>query len=158
MPNGTQVDRPEFVRDSVQTSGFGVVEKPLTTWERIYNQGAIRKAFLLLALATLWEVYARIISNDLLLPTFSSTVSAFWTAVVEGGLLERAWFSLKLLLQGYAIGLALATILTVFAISTRIGNDLLETLTSMFNPLPAIALLPLALIWFGLGTRASSSC
>jgi NitT/TauT family transport system permease protein len=29
---------------------------------------------------------------------------------------------------------------------------LLETLTSMFNPLPAIALLPLALIWFGLGT------
>ena len=34
---------------------------------------------------------------------------------------------------------------------TRLGNDLLETLTSVFNPLPAIALLPLALIWFGLG-------
>jgi NitT/TauT family transport system permease protein len=26
-----------------------------------------------------------------------------------------------------------------------------DTLTAMFNPLPAIALLPLALIWFGLG-------
>ena len=38
------------------------------------------------------------------------------------------------------------------AISSRIGTDFLETLTSMFNPLPAIALLPLALIWFGLGT------
>ena len=37
---------------------------------------------------------------------------------------------------------------------TRIGNDLLETLTSMFNPLPAIALLPLALIWFGLGDKS----
>lgn len=151
MPNGTQVERPEFIHDSVQTSGFGVVEKPLTTWERIYNQGAIRKAFLLIMLATLWEVYARIIANTLLFPTFSSTVAAFWDAIVEGGLLERAWFSLKLLLQGYAAGLALATVLTVFAISTRIGTDLLETLTSMFNPLPAIALLPLALIWFGLG-------
>ena len=42
--------------------------------------------------------------------------------------------------------------LTAFAISSRIGTDFLETLTSMFNPLPAIALLPLALIWFGLGT------
>ena len=31
------------------------------------------------------------------------------------------------------------------------GRDLLETLTAMFNPLPAIALLPLALLWFGLG-------
>jgi len=39
----------------------------------------------------------------------------------------------------------------VAAITSRIGTDLLETLTSMFNPLPAIALLPLALIWFGLG-------
>src|SRR6202023_1100876 len=28
---------------------------------------------------------------------------------------------------------------------------LLDTLTAAFNPLPAIALLPLALIWFGLG-------
>ena len=41
--------------------------------------------------------------------------------------------------------------LSVAAINTRLGNDLLETLTSMFNPLPAIALLPLALLWFGLG-------
>jgi NitT/TauT family transport system permease protein len=29
---------------------------------------------------------------------------------------------------------------------------LLATLTAMFNPLPAIALLPLALLWFGLGS------
>ena len=40
---------------------------------------------------------------------------------------------------------------TALAVSTRIGTDLLSTLTSMFNPLPAIALLPLALLWFGLG-------
>jgi NitT/TauT family transport system permease protein len=53
--------------------------------------------------------------------------------------------------MGYAAGLLLAGALTSFAITTRIGNDLLETLTAMFNPLPAIALLPLALIWFGLG-------
>jgi NitT/TauT family transport system permease protein len=35
--------------------------------------------------------------------------------------------------------------------STRLGKDLLETLTAMLNPLPAIALLPLALVWLGLG-------
>ncbi len=34
---------------------------------------------------------------------------------------------------------------------TRLGADILETLTAMFNPLPSIAMLPLALIWFGLG-------
>jgi hypothetical protein len=56
-----------------------------------------------------------------------------------------------MLLKGYAAGLAIAALLTAFATGTRIGADLLETLTAMFNPLPSIALLPLALVWFGLG-------
>ena len=59
--------------------------------------------------------------------------------------------SLRVLLIGYALGIVCATALTVVAILSRTGTDLLELLTSMFNPLPAIALLPLALIWFGLG-------
>jgi NitT/TauT family transport system permease protein len=66
-------------------------------------------------------------------------------------LLQRGWFSIKVLLMGYFSGMFLASVLTALAITSRVGNDLLETLTAMFNPLPAIALLPLALIWFGLG-------
>jgi len=59
---------------------------------------------------------------------------------------------LRVLLMGYSAGILLAAALTMLAIGTRVGTDILETLTAMFNPLPAIALLPLALIWFGLGT------
>ena len=59
-----------------------------------------------------------------------------------------------MLLIGYAAGIGLAGVLTTLAVATRIGNDILSVLTAMFNPLPAIALLPLALIWFGLGTPA----
>jgi NitT/TauT family transport system permease protein len=36
--------------------------------------------------------------------------------------------------------------------SSKLGRDLQTTLTAMFNPLPAIALLPVAMLWFGLGT------
>ena len=147
------MQRPEFVRDSLETA-FGVVEKPLTLWERIYNQGWVRKGVLLVLLALVWEIYARQLNNPLLFPTFSSTVEAFRDAIVEGGLIGKAWYSIKVLLMGYASGLAIAAVLTVLAITTRLGNDLLETLTSMFNPLPAIALLPLALIWFGLGNAS----
>ena len=142
--------RPEFVRE-VQTSAFGVVEKPLSAWEKIWNQGAVRKGLLLLALALVWEIYATLLNNPLLFPKFSATFGAFFDGVVKGQLLERAWFSVKVLLQGYAAGLGLAAVFTALAITTRIGNDFLETLTAMFNPLPAIALLPLALLWFGLG-------
>jgi NitT/TauT family transport system permease protein len=135
-----------------QKTTFGVVEKPLTFWERIYNHGAVRKTGLLIVLAVAWELYARYLDNALLVPTFGATAMAFWDGIASGGLPGKAWYSIRILLMGYAAGLTLAAILTVLAITTRLGTDLLETLTAMFNPLPAIALLPLALIWFGLGS------
>ncbi|MGH8849399.1 MAG: ABC transporter permease [Casimicrobiaceae bacterium] len=143
--------RPDLLRQTVDASQFGVVQRPLSAWERIYNIGAVRKLVILVLLAAAWEIYARWLHNDLLFPTFSATLQAFANAILSGGLLGKAWTSIKVLLMGYAAGIFLAAVLTSVAISSRVGTDLLETLTSMFNPLPAIALLPLALIWFGLG-------
>lgn len=131
--------------------GSDVVQKPLSHWQRLYRFGALRKTVLLMALALLWELYARQLANSLLLPPFSETVAAFWSAAASGVLLDRAAVTLRVLVSGYVIGIALATLLTALAINSRIGADLLETATAMFNPLPAIALLPLALLWFGLG-------
>jgi NitT/TauT family transport system permease protein len=141
--------RPEIVRD--QTAQFAVVQKPLSTIERIYNQVWLRKLLILVVLALIWEAYGRFLDNELLFPTFGATVRAFAKAILSGVLPARAWASIKVLLMGYACGVVLAALLTALAIMSRIGTDFLETMTSMFNPLPAIALLPLALIWFGLG-------
>jgi NitT/TauT family transport system permease protein len=143
--------RPERITPKRESKNFGVVEKPLTQWERITDNNVARKVFILVLLAVIWETYARAIHNQLLFPTFSDTVEALVEGIASGGLLLRAWTSIKVLLMGYAAGLLLATLLTIFAITTRFGRDFLETITSMFNPLPAIALLPLALLWFGLG-------
>ena len=111
----------------------------------------LRKLAVLLALAAIWEGYARGLNNPLLFPTFTDTVKAFFSAIATGELPKAAGYTIQLLLKGYIAGLAVAALLTTFASATRIGGDLLEILTSMFNPLPSIALLPLALIWFGLG-------
>lgn len=152
MPEAN-IARPEFVSERLETA-FGVVEKPLTPWERLYNLGWVRKSLLIVGLAVIWQLYALKLDNSLLFPQFTSTVAALWEAIASGALLGKAWHSIKVLLMGYTLGLALATLLTVLAISSRLGTDLLETLTAMFNPLPAIALLPLALIWFGLGNAS----
>lgn len=146
--------RPEYFREQSVEREFGVILKPLTLWERAYGNAALRKTFILLALAAIWQAYATYLNNALLVPTFTETMGAFFAAIFSGELPGKAVNSLRLLLQGYAYGLAAALIFTMLAILTRIGNDLLETLTAMFNPLPAIALLPLALIWFGLGAKS----
>jgi NitT/TauT family transport system permease protein len=114
----------------------------------------VRKSLILMILASLWQAYAIYLANDLLLPTFTTTLDAFVSRILTGELPAKAWVSIKVLLQGYVVGMALAMLLTVLAMASRLGNDLLETLTAMLNPLPAIALLPLALIWFGLGSAS----
>jgi NitT/TauT family transport system permease protein len=143
--------RPEYLRDTVAGPNMGVVQKPLTVFQRLGNQAWLRKALILTVIAAGWELYARRLNNPLLVPTFTATLEAFWGGIVSGDIPQKMSNSVQLLLKGYAIGLALAMTLTALAIMSRIGTDLLETLTSAFNPLPAIALLPLALIWFGLG-------
>jgi len=135
----------------VPDSAFAVAEKRLSLWERLYETDWLRRVLVVASLALAWELYALWLQNGILFPTFHQTMAALWKATVSGTLLLRAWYSIKVLLAGYAIGAVLALLLTALAMSNRIARDYLTTLTSMFNPLPSIALLPIALLWFGLG-------
>ncbi|UZE29298.1 ABC transporter permease [Pseudomonas asplenii] len=130
------------------------LERDLSLAQRLWQQGWLRKSLILVLLALLWEAVARYQNNDLLLPSFLQTASAFYDGLLSGELLSKVWISLVVLLKGYVVGVLLAFALTTLAVSSRFGRDLLGTLTSMFNPLPAIALLPLALLWFGLGQNS----
>ncbi|KRW59608.1 ABC transporter permease [Pseudomonas sp. TTU2014-080ASC] len=130
------------------------LERELPLAQRLWQQGWLRKTVILLVLALIWELAARYQGNDLLLPSFVQTAQAFWDGLISGELLAKVSISLGVLIKGYLIGIVLAFLLTSLAVSTQLGRDLLATLTSMLNPLPAIALLPLALLWFGLGENS----
>ncbi|HUA77831.1 MAG TPA: ABC transporter permease [Acetobacteraceae bacterium] len=144
--------RPEFEIVPEDVGQIAAVEAPLSLAERLSGNVALRRALVLVGLAVLWQLYAVWLDNSLLFPTFTETVRVFVAGMISGALSDRILVSIQVLLIGYAAGIALAAVLTTLAVATRIGNDILSVLTAMFNPLPAIALLPLALIWFGLGT------
>ncbi|HET8697530.1 MAG TPA: ABC transporter permease [Gammaproteobacteria bacterium] len=148
----TDATRPEIVYDVARGGDLEIAAQPLGLAAKLYANGALRKTVLLAVLAAAWEIYARALGNPLLLPTFTSTVAALAGSLASGEIPRAAAYTLSLLVQGYALGLACAALLTALASTSRLGADLLETLTAMFNPLPSIALLPLALIWFGLGS------
>lgn len=112
----------------------------------------LQRMAILVVLAVAWELYARWLARPLVFPTFWATAQAFFSSLWSGELLLRTVTSLRLLLTGYACGIAVAVPLVLIATASRAGTELLETLSAMFNPLPAIALLPLALLWFGIGT------
>ncbi|QXH51707.1 ABC transporter permease [Pseudomonas fakonensis] len=130
------------------------LERQLPVLQRLWQLGWLRKGLILALLAIVWEAVARYTDNDLLLPSFVQTAAAFGEGMLSGELPAKVGVSLVVLLKGYVLGIVLAFGLTSLAVSTQFGRDLLGTLTSMFNPLPAIALLPLALLWFGLGDNS----
>lgn len=146
----TSTRRPEYELDLAPLNDLPL-ERDIPFAVRLWQQGWLRKTLILIVLAGVWEIAARIQGNDLLLPSFIQTANAFVTGMLNGELPAKVWVSLQVLVKGYVIGLFLAFLLTTLAVSTQFGRDVLSTLTSMFNPLPAIALLPLALLWFGLG-------
>ncbi len=147
-----KADRPNFERKPVELTEIGDIERPLTPIERLFKSDTFQRFLILVVLVAIWECYARWLNNSLLFPSFTETVKVFVRDLGNGVLVNRTMTSLGTLAIGYALGLALAAVFTTLAVASGLGTRVLSTLTAMFNPLPAIALLPLALIWFGLGT------
>ncbi|MEO9338805.1 ABC transporter permease [Mesorhizobium sp. SB112] len=117
----------------------------------LWKSGFVRKTLILIALATIWQIAATINAKPILFPTFTATMSALWNAILNENLLLSTWGSLSVLLKGYAIAIALALVIVSLAVTSAFIRETLQSLIAMFNPLPAIALLPLAMLWFGLG-------
>ncbi|MFI4996250.1 MAG: ABC transporter permease [Hyphomicrobiales bacterium] len=143
--------RPEFERRVTAPIGLGDVAKPLSFLERLGANVVLRRGLILVATALVWELYARWLDSPITFPTFLGTLQALRDGILSGVIPQRLAVTLETLVIGDAIGLLAAALVTTIAVTTRIGTDLLSTFTAMFNPLPAIALLPLALLWFGLG-------
>ena len=110
-----------------------------------------RRGTVLVALALLWQIAADLAGNPLMLPSFTRTATALWDALLHENLATAVLASLSVLIKGYLIALALAIVLVSLAVANVFIREALLTLSAMFNPLPAIALLPLAMLWFGLG-------
>lgn len=127
------------------------VESPLPLQVRVLQSTLVRRLLVVGILAAVWEGYATYLDNPLMMPRLSEVIVALVSSLLSGGLGLRILMTMKVLAVGYTAGILAAAAITVLASTTRFGSDVLSTLTSMFNPLPAVALLPLALLWFGLG-------
>ncbi len=125
----------------------------LLRWRRLPSW--LRFSLLLAALIGIWQAYISIKHPDqLLFASPADTGRAFVDGWRDGTIARATWTTVKVLALGIGIGVAVAAVLTAFATLTKIGDDLLRLLTAILNPLPGVAVLPLAMLWFGLNTKA----
>lgn len=114
-----------------------------------------RRTALVLALLVTWQVAVQVSGvNPLLVVGPVDVAAAMAEGLADGSLVDATLNTLRILLTAMAIGIALAAVFTTLATWTKLGEDLLVLFTSMLNPLPSIAVLPLAILWFGLNSTA----
>jgi NitT/TauT family transport system permease protein len=97
-----------------------------------------------------WEAGVKLSGvSPILVPPLEEVARALVSGIADLTLIQSTWATLENLLIAMAFGLTIAIALNMLAFVSVWGREMLQTLAAALNPLPAIALLPLAFLWFG---------
>lgn len=114
-----------------------------------------RRTVILAGLIAVWEVWVSVAHvSSFIFPPFHDVVAALYDNLVHGSLWSITWSTLSVVFEAYIISVLLALVLTALAVTNSWGRDFLNTVTGIFQPLPSIALLPMAILWFGLSRES----
>lgn len=103
----------------------------------------------------LWELYARSGAVDpIFLPPVSLIVKTFFQVLWSGELLQHAIASLQRVFAGFTIAAVTGIILGLLVGWFQIVRDFLDPLIELTRPVSPIALIPLAILWFGIGPES----
>ncbi|MFT3673807.1 ABC transporter permease [Aestuariivirga sp.] len=103
-------------------------------------------------LLLLWELVARAgLVAPQFLPAPSAVISAMWTMSTQQSLLWHAMVSTFRVLLAFAIAAAMAIPIGILMSSYRVVGASLEPTIDFIRYLPVPALVPLSIIWFGVG-------
>lgn len=127
-----------------QKQNFGMLREWLTGRTATQLAG-------LLCIIILWELAFRAqIVSELLFPSFLDVISQFW--IKAGELCLRVGVTFAYIGYAMAISFFLSFMLTFLSMRSQAVASIMEMILAMMHPLPAVALLPLLIIWFGLGS------
>jgi len=113
------------------------------------------KVIWLILFITLWELSSRLEwVNTLLLPAFSKVFLRMIKGMIDGTLALQLIQSLGMILLGLGIGLLFAICMVYLDYFYPLFSSLFELLAAIFHPLPGMALLPIIMIWFGVGLES----
>jgi NitT/TauT family transport system permease protein len=100
----------------------------------------------------LWEVLARLLlENELLIPPPSSVLRSFWTLLLNGQLKKHFVATLLEFAYGFAAACIIGVLLGYFMGLYKWFDDIMEPWIATLYSIPIITVVPLIIIWFGIG-------
>jgi ABC-type nitrate/sulfonate/bicarbonate transport system permease component len=115
-------------------------------------QRVARLVALPLALLALWQAWASTLPADSPAPAPAKVATQAVQLVLHEGLLNATAQSLGRVALGFLFALALGVTLGLLMGSRRTVRENLDPIVESFRPIAPMALLPVAILWFGTGT------
>lgn len=106
-------------------------------------------------LLAIWTLAARRLGNPILLPVPTALWDSLRETLADATLGRDVAASLKRVLFGFALASSTAVPLALAVVSSRSLRHLVLPLLALLRPIPPIAWVPIAILWFGLGDRPS---
>jgi NitT/TauT family transport system permease protein/sulfonate transport system permease protein len=91
-----------------------------------------------------------------LFPSVPEILAAGHTLWSDGLLADDIGASLRRAAVGFAIGAVAGIVVAVLTATTAAGRNVLQPVLRVFSPIPTIGLVPLAILWFGLGENSKT--
>jgi sulfonate transport system permease protein len=91
-----------------------------------------------------------------LFPSVPEILAAGHTLWSDGLLADDIGASLRRAAVGFAIGAGAGIVVAVLTATTAAGRNVLQPVLRVFSPIPTIGLVPLAILWFGLGENSKT--
>lgn len=108
--------------------------------------------FFIVGVLVVWEVIYRLgIFPVLMFPSLGMIIKSFVNGFLKEGLLSMVGYSLSLLAKGLIIGIILAFLFSSLSIISKNFGKIYNLLVSVCDLIPGVALIPLAILWFGIG-------
>ena len=105
-----------------------------------------------LAVIVLWELSARLLWNDAqVLPSPTQASAAAWGQLRAGVLAQQVGWSLGRIAAGFALGAIAGVALGVASGWYAWLARLVRPIVDLLRPIPPLAWIPIAIVWFGLG-------
>jgi NitT/TauT family transport system permease protein len=119
-------------------------------------RSAYRAGITLIVAAAVYEATARSgMFPAALLPTLPKVASTLMSQLLDGVLLEHAFFTMYRVLFGLALAILVALPLGILMGRVRAVEIFFLPLASAFMPIPSLAWVPLFILWFGLGNTVA---
>lgn len=93
--------------------------------------------------------------NDYLLPSPLQVIQALWVMLLDGTLLTNLGASLLRVGVGYCLALVVGLSLGFLCGWFRVFSDLVRPVVEVIRPIPPLAWVPIAILWFGLGDASA---